>query len=113
MLRLLLHSVVSSTFTWHVWSHLCASTPGRPAEDAWLGNISIDPSKGKGHAADPSSLRGRGDLFAIMQQKALQHNGSSNGLSDSSQSAAEADAWIGHRLVGAICEMLGHIRYHA
>lgn len=80
------------------WSVLfCAAPSGRPAEDAWLGNISIDPSKGKGHAADPSSLRGRADLFAIMQQKALQQNGSSGCANDSSRTAAEADAWIGNR----------------
>lgn len=52
---------------------MCA---GAPSSDAWLGNIQIDPAKGKGHAAaDPASMRGRADLFAILQQQILQENG--------------------------------------
>jgi hypothetical protein len=69
-------------------------TAGPPASDAWLGNIQIDPAKGKGHAADPASNRGRQDLFAIMQQRVLQEGG---GQSSSSRSIADQDAWLGNR----------------
>jgi hypothetical protein len=100
---------------------LCASA-GPPASDAWLGNIQIDPAKGKGHAPDPANTRGRADLFEIMQQKILWENrerqsrseGSERGsrrsssggaaLSSSiaaggSKPAADQDAWLGNRWV--------------
>lgn len=72
---------------------LCCA--GHPAEDAWLGNISIDPAKGKGHAPDPSELRGRTDLFAVIQHDVLRQD-RRNSSSDST-AAGEADAWIGNR----------------
>lgn len=86
----------------------CVST-GSPAQDAWLGHISIDPAKGKGHASDPANTRGRADLFAILQQQVLRETGeassrcsgssgcsSSNGCG-SRKSAADQDAWMGNR----------------
>lgn len=74
---------------------LLLCTAGPPASDAWLGNIQIDPAKGKGHAADPASSRGRQDLFAIMQQRVLQEGGGQG--SSSSRSIADQDAWLGNR----------------
>lgn len=71
---------------------------GPPASDAWLGNLQIDPAKGKGHAADPARTRGRQDLFAVLQQHVLQENSSSGG-SSSKTSAAGQDAWMGNRWV--------------
>jgi hypothetical protein len=73
-------------------------TEGIPASDAWIGNLAIDPAKGKGHCADPSSLRGRPDLFAVLQQQVLQQPGDgSSSSADSLAAAAQADAWIGNR----------------
>ncbi len=42
------------------------------ADDGWLGNQACDPAKGKAKAASPEQLRGRPDLFAIMNQQVLQ-----------------------------------------
>ena len=45
--------------------------PARPADDAWMGNMLVDPAKGKAHAAGPEERMGRKDLFALMQQRIL------------------------------------------
>ena len=45
--------------------------PARPADDAWMGNILVNPAKGKAHAAGPEERMGRKDLFALMQQRIL------------------------------------------
>lgn len=73
-------------------------TAGDPAEDAWLGNIGMDPAKGKGHAVNPSSLRGRADLFGIMQQQALvSQQQLAPGAVSASSNAILDDAWLGNR----------------
>lgn len=77
---------------------LAQTAPGSPASDAWIGNISIDPAKGKGRCPDPSSLRGRPDLFAVLQQQVLQTQ-PAGGSAGSLSAAAQADAWIGNRLI--------------
>jgi len=102
----------------------CVSA-GSPAQDAWLGHISIDPAKGKGHAADPANTRGRADLLAILQQQVLRETGeassmcsgggcsSSNGCGSSSsaagsrRSAADQDAWMGNRWGGHVSFTIG------
>ena len=38
--------------------------PARPADDAWMGNMLVNPAKGKAHAAGPEERMGRKDLFA-------------------------------------------------
>lgn len=45
--------------------------PARPSDDAWMGNMLVDPAKGKAHAAGPEERMGRKDLFDLMQQKIL------------------------------------------
>lgn len=45
--------------------------PTRPADDAWMGNMLVNPAKGKAHAAGPEERMGRKDLFALMQQRIL------------------------------------------
>ncbi|KAF6255159.1 hypothetical protein COO60DRAFT_1702977 [Scenedesmus sp. NREL 46B-D3] len=83
---------------------LAQTAPGSPASDAWIGHLAIDPAKGKGRCADPSSLRGRPDLFAVLQQQILQQQQQPGSDSSSSSAgrltaAAQADAWIGNRLL--------------
>jgi hypothetical protein len=115
------------------------ASAGPPASDAWLGNIQIDPAKGKGHAPDPANTRGRADLFEIMQQKILWENrerqsrsggserGSSSGgtlssnggtLSSSvaaggSKPAADQDAWLGNRWVMIMEDVSGRTHAYA
>lgn len=45
--------------------------PTKPADDAWMGNMLVNPAKGKAHAAGPEERMGRKDLFALMQQRIL------------------------------------------
>ncbi len=45
--------------------------PARPSDDAWMGNMLVDPARGKAHAAGPEERMGRKDLFDLMQQKIL------------------------------------------
>jgi hypothetical protein len=63
----------------------------------------MDPAKGKGHAVNPSSLRGRADLFGIMQQHALvpkqQQQRLPPGAVSASSNAILDDAWLGNRFV--------------
>ena len=55
--------------------------PAKPSDDAWMGNMLVDPARGKAHAAGPEERMGRKDLFDLMQQKILlqaQHGGHSS-----------------------------------
>ena len=45
--------------------------PAKPSDDAWMGNMLVDPARGKAHAAGPEERMGRKDLFDLMQQKIL------------------------------------------
>lgn len=45
--------------------------PARPGDDAWMGNMLVNPAKGKAHAAGPEERMGRKNLFALMQQRIL------------------------------------------
>lgn len=45
--------------------------PAQPSDDAWMGNMLVDPARGKAHAAGPEERMGRKDLFDLMQQKIL------------------------------------------
>ena len=45
--------------------------PTKPSDDAWMGNVLVDPARGKGHAAGPEERMGRNGLFDLMQQKIL------------------------------------------
>ena len=45
--------------------------PARPSDDAWMGNMLVDPARGKARAAGPEERMGRKDLFDLMQQKIL------------------------------------------
>ena len=45
--------------------------PGKPSDDAWMGNALVDPSRGKAHAPGPEERMGRCGLFDLMQQKIL------------------------------------------
>ena len=42
-----------------------------PSEDAWMGNMLVDPARGKAHVDGPEQRLGRKDLFDLMQQRAL------------------------------------------
>lgn len=52
------------------------------------------PAKGKGVAPSPASLRGRRDLFVVMQQAPPDQTATASGRQD-----PYADAWIGNRCV--------------
>ena len=45
--------------------------PGKPSDDAWMGNAMLDPARGKAHAPEPEQRTGRTGLFDLMQQKIL------------------------------------------
>ena len=45
--------------------------PGKPSDDAWMGNALVDPARGKAHAPGPEERVGRSGLFDVMQQKIL------------------------------------------
>lgn len=54
-----------------LFSVLDMQHPARPSDDAWMGNMLVDPARGKAHAAGPEERMGRKDLFHLMQQKIL------------------------------------------
>ncbi|KAF8065832.1 hypothetical protein HT031_002892 [Scenedesmus sp. PABB004] len=72
-----------------------AAAAGSASCDAWVGHPAINPAKGRGHAPDPSALRGRPDLFALLQQRVLRDGPAA----DEAAEAAQADAWVGNRLI--------------
>ena len=45
--------------------------PGKPSDDAWMGNAMVDPARGKAHAPGPEERSGRSGLFDLMQHKIL------------------------------------------
>ena len=45
--------------------------PAKPSDDAWMGNMLVDPARGKAHAPGPEERMGRSGLFDVMQQKIL------------------------------------------
>lgn len=46
-----------------------APAPKDKVVDSWIGNQLIDPTKGKRHLPPPSNVKGRKDLFGVMQMR--------------------------------------------
>jgi hypothetical protein len=66
--------------------------PGRPDDDSWLGNIGIDPARGRGHSTRPA--RGRATLFPVVQPDRPPAGWEGPGAAGAA--AALRDAWMGN-----------------
>ena len=67
------HSMVSKYGTGRkdLFTVLDMQHPGKPSDDAWMGNSLVDPARGKAHASGPQERLGRTGLFDLMQQQIL------------------------------------------
>jgi hypothetical protein len=74
--------------------HNITAPLGRPDDDAWLGNISIDPARGRGRRPPRGGPAARASLFPIVQPGRAPACWEGPGAVEAA--AALADAWLGN-----------------